>query len=308
MADEFNSFFFVNIGPKLAKDIDHSVCQSKTWKEESKIMNSIYLQTVTETEIRFIVAQLKNKRSTDSDGIDMMIIKKTIDCISKPLCYIYNLSFTSGVFPNEMKTSKIIPLFKAGDKHKLTNYRPISLISVLKIIFVFVCRLDSFIEKNQLLSECQYGFRNNRSTALALLQITENITAAIENKQNTIGVFIDLKKAFDTIDHSILLKKLQTYGIRGRAWNWVRSYLENRQQFVQFAGNTSEKLKVECGIPQGSIVGPKLFILYINDLCDVSEIVQFVLFADDTNFFLSGHNLKDLVKTIEKEIVKLKMV
>ncbi len=140
---------------------------------------------------------------------------------------------------------------------------------------------------------------------MALMKITEDITTELENKNHTVGVFIDLKKAFDTLDHGILISKLQTYGIRGVVLNWIISYLENRQQYVEYLGHESKLETIQCGVPQGSVLGPKLFILYINDLCDESKILRFVLFADDTNFFVSGKNLKILIKTIEQELVLL---
>ena len=305
MANEFNSYF-VNIGPSLASKIDNN--QQESWKWKSKTVKSMYLEGVTEQEIISTVNQLKSKTSTDCDGLDMIIIKMTIDLISKPLCHIFNLSFTSGIFPNKMKISKVVPLFKTGDRHQLTNYRPISLISQFAKIIekLFVCRLDNFLEKKHLINENQFGFRTKRSTALALMKLTDHINTATDKKLTTIGVFIDLKKAFDTIDHSILIRKLQNCGIRGLVLNWISSYLENRMQFVQFAGHSSGKLNVKCGIPQGSIVGPKLFILYINELCEVSDKLEFVLFADDTNFLLSGNNIKHLIKTIKTEMVKIK--
>lgn len=207
-----------------------------------------------------------------------------------------------------MKTAKVIPLFKNGDKHEFTSYRPVSMLSQFSKVLekLYAQRLDSFIEKNNLLSESQYGFRNNRSTALALMKITEEITTAVDNYQHTIGVFIDLKKAFDTIDHSILISKLNKYGVRGIVLDGLISYLHNRQQYVQLEGYKSECLKLECGVSQGSILGQKLFILYINDICEVSKIMQFVLFADDTNLFCSGDDLISLAETITNEMIKLK--
>ena len=124
------------------------------------------------------------------------------------------------------------------------------------------------------------------STLLALIDLLEKLSSSIDNKKVSIGIFIDLKKAFDTIDHSILLKILQFYGIRGIAYKWLESYLENRKQYVSINGINSDYNNVICGVPQGSILGPKLFILYINDLCNSSSLLKFVLFADDTNLFL----------------------
>ena len=163
-----------------------------------------------------------------------------------------------------MKIAKVLPLYKNGEKHLFTNYRPVSLLSqfskILEKLFAF--RLDKFIDKYQILNDSQYGFRCKNSTSLALLELIEELTNTIDNKESTIGVFIDLKKAFDTIDHSLLLQKIENYGIRGKALTWVKSYLNNRQQYVYFNDTKSDILNISCGIPQGSILGPKFFILY----------------------------------------------
>ena len=149
-----------------------------------------------------------------------------------------------------------------------------------------------FIEKHSVLNNSQYGFRNEHSTSLAIIELIEEITCANDNKKSTIGVFIDLKKAFDTVNHSILIKKMEHYGIRGIASEWLHSYITNRQQYVSYNETDSNLLNIVCGVPQGSILGPILFILYINDLCSVSEVLKFVLFADDTNLFVSGSNIQ----------------
>jgi hypothetical protein len=165
--------------------------------------------------------------------------------------------------------------------------------------------LDSFVLKNNLLNESQYGFRSKRSTSLALLELTEEITKSVDSKKITIGVYIDLKKAFDTINHDLLLKKMEQYGIRGIANDWVKSYLSNRFQYVQYDDCKSDSLKVLCGVPQGSILGPQLFLLYINDICNVSEIVKFILFADDTNLFYSDNTVDKVESVLNSELKKL---
>ena len=207
-----------------------------------------------------------------------------------------------------MKTAKIIPIFKSGQKDVFTNYRPVSLLCQFSKILekIVIKRLDKFIEKFNLLAEGQYGFRNNRSTSMALLDLMEEITNSIDNKKHMIGVFIDLKKAFDTIDHSILLKKLEIYGIRGATNDWFRSYLTGRNQIVSVKGCASGKLTSTCGVPQGSILGPILFIVYINDMCNISEICKYILFADDTNIFCSHANAQQLQENMNAELLKLK--
>ena len=207
-----------------------------------------------------------------------------------------------------MKMAKVIPIFKSGDIHTISNYRPISLLPQFSKILdkLFVNRLDGFIEKYGLLSDHQYGFRSNRSTSLAVIDFVENISTAIDEKQPSIGVFIDLRKAFDTIDHSLLLQKMERYGIRGVTHNWLRSYLNNRFQYVNINNTESHLRRVTCGVPQGSVLGPKLFILYLNENFTVSNNLKIVTFADDTNLLCSGEDMKELLKTVERELIKLK--
>ena len=166
-------------------------------------------------------------------------------------------------------------------------------------------RLMSYINKNDILYKGQYGFRQKLSTSLAIIDLIEEITSQIDKRNVTIGVFIDLKKAFDTIDHEILLNKLEIYGLRGVALNWLKSYLSDTKQFVNFNNSDSVELTVLCGIPQGSILGPTLFILYINDLHKVSNILNFILYVDDTNIFLSGNDLPELCSDMCNELKKL---
>ena len=237
----------------------------------------------------------------------MLTLKKVFLSICSPFTNICNKSLSNGIFPNNMKIAKVIPLFKSGENDIFTNYRPVSLLSQFsKILEKLVDRrLDSFFDKHKILVEQQYGFRKARSTSMAITQLIEDITNANEEKKFTAGVFIDLKKAFDTIDHSLLLKKLDHYGVRGVSNDWLRSYLSDRKQYVSFNSLKSDLMSISCGVPQGSILGPKLFILYINDICNVSKLLQFVLFADDTNIFCSDVNILDLCKNVSLELDKL---
>uniref|UniRef100_A0A3Q3EDH9 Reverse transcriptase domain-containing protein n=1 Tax=Labrus bergylta TaxID=56723 RepID=A0A3Q3EDH9_9LABR len=238
----------------------------------------------------------------------MRIVKQVIQGIAKPLTHICNLSFKTGKFPRKMKIAKVIPLYKTGDKHHFTNYRPVSLLPQFSKILkkLFADRLNKFINKHNLLTDSQYGFRPNRSTSLAVIELIEKITNSLDQKNYAAGVFIDLKKAFDTINHNRLINKLERYGIRGVILNWLRSYLHNRQQFVKLGEYTSSCLDIACGVPQGSVLGPIIFILYINDICKTSNILQFVLFADDTNIFCTGEDLQQLLELITSEMSKLK--
>ena len=170
---------------------------------------------------------------------------------------------------------------------------------------IFNKRLTSFIDAQHILSDGQYGFRSNHSTSLALTEFVEKVTSAIDKSQTTIGVFIDLKIAFDTVDHNILLSKLQCYGVRGLALEWTKSYLSNRRQYVCYNNSNSEFKEIKCGVPQGSIHSPLLFILYINDMCDVSKLLHIILFADDTNIFYSASNIDDVTNVVNNELKQL---
>ena len=198
-------------------------------------------------------------------------------------------------------------MFKSGDSKVFNNYRPVSLLSQFSKILekLFNIRLINYINKNNILYEGQYGFRKNHSTALALFDFIEKLTSAIDKKKITVGVFIDLRKAFDTIDHEILLKKLNMYGIRGIPLLWITSYLNNRMQYVHLDDAVSGLLTVICGVPQGSVLGPTLFLLYINDLPNVSEILSYILFADDTNIFYTGDDIYEICNILSNELKKL---
>ncbi len=314
MEDVVNSFnqFFVNVGQDLAAKIkkpETTQCGDVEDTERYRNPSTIFLGAVDEEEIMEIVRKCKNKTSADWNDIDMSTVKTVIEGIAKPLTHISNLSFQSGTFPDKMKIAKVIPLFKTGDRHHFTNYRPVSLLPQFSKILekLFTDRLDKFIEKHNLLTDSQYGFRTDRSTSLALMELIEEITNCIDNKKIAIGVFVGLKKAFETIDHNILLSKLEKYGIRVVGLSWLSSYLRNRQQFIQIGDHKSDFINITCGVPQGSILGQKLFILYINDICRVTQLLKFVLFADDTNIFCSGENLQQTLETITTEINKLKL-
>lgn len=167
-------------------------------------------------------------------------------------------------------------------------------------------RLDNFVEKYNLLNDNQYGFRSNRSTSMAVMALVEDVAAAIDNKDFTVSVFIDLSKAFDTIDHKLLLKKMQKYCARGIAYDWLESYLSNREQYVHINNTDSKPLKINYGVPQGSILGPKLFIMYMNDVCEILDKANCILYADDTSIYCSGNDLQQLLSSIEKELIVLK--
>ena len=201
-----------------------------------------------------------------------------------------------GIFPNELKIGKVTPIFKKGDKQKFENDRPISILPIFGKIFekVIYVRLYSFLSSNNILSDCQFGFRKGHSTSHALNHTIGNIFTALGNKKHVIGIFIDLSKAFDTIDHTILMKKLFNFGIRGTAYDLLLSYISHRMQTLQFHDEHADLLPLDYGVPQGSVLGPLLFLLYINDIVNSSHHCNFVLYADYTNLFVEGQSIKEV--------------
>ncbi len=303
IANCFNNFF-TNIGPSLAKKNKCPKNISYTHYLGDNLKKSMYLNPASEEEIINIVSKFSNKQSCGHDGISMSTVKSIIHSISDPFTCICNKSFQTGIFPDEMKIAKIVPLFKTGNRKEFSNYRPVSILPQFSKILekLFYNRLVSFVKINEVLYKSQYGFREKHSTGLALMELMEEITSNLDNGFMTTGVFIDLKKAFDTIDHPILIQKLNHYGVRGIALNWIENYLSNRQQYVIYNKMHSDKKRILCGVPQGSIIGPLLFLLYINDLANVSKKLKFILFADDTNVFYTGKNIKDVSNTLNEEL------
>ena len=227
--------------------------------------------------------------------------------ISRSLACIFNESITLSTFPDKLKWARVIPIYKKGAHNEPSNYRPISLLSVFGKLFekLMFKRLYEYLDNLNTFYPVQFGFREKHSTN-ALISMTESIKSTIDNGDYGCGVFNDLKKAFDTVNHSILLKKMEHYGIRGIALNWFTSYLSNRKQYVSVNGHTSEHLNISCGVPQGSVLGPLLFLIYINDLPNVTRHLSFYLFADDTNIYFEAKDLETLQKIMKRELRHVK--
>ena len=246
----------------------------------------------------------KGGKAPGHDHIPMHLVKNSFDIISKPLMYLINLSLEKGIFPNNLKTAKIIPIFKAGDVDIFTNYRPISILSSFSKIYekIMYNRLLDFIQRFEILYSLQFGFRTKHSTSHALTHLVNKIATDIDQSKISIGVFLDLSKAFDTLNRDILFSKLENYGIRGVALNWIKSYFQNRKQYVQYNNVSSSHLITQCGVPQGSILGPLFFILYINDLPNASRIVEPLLFADDTSICYSHSDPEVLAAVLNEAL------
>ena len=244
------------------------------------------------------------KTSTDAAGFQQNIILSDIDILAPVLAHLVNCSQNTGIFPEGGKIARVVPVYKLkGDKHSFDNYRPVSLLSIVSKIIerLIYNKLFEFLVRYEILFESQYGFRSGHSTTHATLDFIKSIEDTIESGHYAIGVFCDLSKAFDTLNHEILLEKLDHYGIRGTSLMWFDSYLSNRSQFVDLNGFKSPKLPLSTGVPQGSILGPLLFLIYINDLPSAVNL-KCVIFADDTNLLIQGPNLDALSAALNKEL------
>ena len=262
--------------------------------------------TPKEITVRELVDVIKSMNNTTAghDGIPAHIIKKVALLIAPVLVDIFNASLISGIFPNLLKVAKIVPIFKSGDKCDIKNYRPISLLTFFSKLLekLMLLRLEEHCTHNNIITASQYGFMKGKSVESALLNFTNSVLASFDQKHFTLGIFLDLSKAFDTVDHSILLQKLDHYGIRYQMNDWFKSYLTNRTQFVSFKKCNSSITQILFGVPQGSILGPFLFLIFINDFVHCSSNIKFTLFADDTNIHLAGPDIKSLIETANNEL------
>ena len=254
------------------------------------VLELFYLSPVAEAEVDKIISNFRDSAAGWNE-LKPSIIKTVKDSIKTPLAHIGNLSFDTGIFPVELKIAKIVPIFKSGDECIFTNYRPVSVLPKIMERLMYD-RLTSYMLKNHILIEYQFGFQKGISTHMALITLVDRITEALDNGDYVVGVFRDFSKAFDTVDHAILLDKMFIYGVRTIALQWFKHYLTGRSQYVTYNGFKSNNSEIKCGVPQGSILGPLLFLLYINDLALVSEACFSILFADDSNMFISGKDVQ----------------
>ena len=274
---------------------------------------SIFLQPTTPQEVQKLIQNLPNKRSSGYDGINNVILKEICDQISSPLSHIFNHSLTTGTFPDDMKTADVVPLYKGKSRYEVENYRPISLlITISKLLEKVVYRrvYDFLISSNQLY-ESQYGFRSNHACEHA---VGEFISEVVKNNQlgkTTAGIFLDLSKAFDTLEHTVIFKKLETYGIRGKTLDWFKSYLNNRKLRMKCRTSSSSKeslsklFNITMGTPQGSCLGSLIFLIFCNDLRLHLTHLQCIQFADDTTLFASHKSTRYLEYCITTDLETL---
>ena len=278
LSNEMNSFF-TSIGPNLARDM------REPWSYEGiTIDNNMADFTTNSNDVLKLLKEINVNKSSAINNLSSKILKPAFILLVDQLTFIYNLCFRTDIFPTSWKKATVTPLPKEGDMSQCTNYRPISQLPLPGKILEQIIhkKIDTFCNENDILNKNQGGFRKNHSTVSTVANFTDNLYTAINNNKFSLATFIDFSKAFDTVNHDILIKKLGKLGIRGKNQNLIKNYLENRLQKTVVNDIESDFNNISCGVPQGSVLGPLLFLIYVNDLCNAITRCCTYLYADDT--------------------------
>lgn len=304
IADEFNKAY-TQLGKQMAKKITKN---PNYVPQKNTSLNSFALIPTDSSEIENLINGLKQNKSPGVDDIKSEALKKIVVHIKEPLTHLFNLCLEKGVWPMSFKETLVVPIFKNGDETAITNYRPISLITHLSKIFEHVLkkRLEGYLSKYDLISKRQYGFREKVSTQDALLALSSQASSALDENKPSLCVFIDLSKAFDTVSHKLLLEDLEDIGMRDNCLKLFKSYLANRIQAVKVNGVRSNPDKIEYGVPQGSVLGPILFNIYINGMFSIKTKGEILGFADDTAIFYKANTWEELRETVEADLPLIK--
>lgn len=307
ICDVFNDFF-INIGSNLASSNQtSSVSEPSITQRDRTNMNHLYeFAPVTETEIINIIKSLNSNAAAGYDEISSKVVKNSATKLAPILVELINDSFRTGCFPDSLKIARVLPIFKEGNSSDPGNYRPISVLPFLSKIYEMVIRnrMMQYLENINFINHDQYGFQRNANTTSACLNLIEEIYKNIELKQKTCSVFIDVRKAFDSVDHDTLITKLEEIGFKGKTIEMFKSYLLNRKQFVMIGEHNSSEKTIKTGVPQGSILGPILFIIFVNDLFDCSFHGSLQLYADDATLTYGESTYEILKEKMIQDILK----
>ena len=301
IAEKFNEYF-ANVASNLKESTSHSVGSNPNTFDDflhEPVVGSMYLRPTDSGEVHQIIKNFKNKSTLDCK-ISVLKIANTNFNFTDALSKVINKSFKEGHFPKQLKVARVVPIHKGGAKTDVSNYRPISLLKSFSKVYEKIMhnRILNFMEENGSLYDNQYGFRPGRSCEHAILNAQNVLLNSLNQKKVSLLLLIDYSKAFDMVDHKILLRKLEHYGIRGTVLAWMKSYLENRTQYVTIDSTDSSEKHMKYGVPQGSILGPLLFIIYINDLPQIHPLAHFILYADDANIILTANSVEEIYEQL----------
>ena len=308
IAETFNCFY-TTVASKLVEKLPACVniygkkFVTKFYSDKGVFENSYSFSLVSENKVFKYLNNLSAHKATGLDGIPSRFVKDGASIIANPLAHVINLSLVQGVVPEDLKSARVVPLFKKNDKTSVGNYRPVSILSIVSKIFekVVYDQIELYFKEKKLLYEFQSGFRSGFSTDTCLIHLTDFIRHEMD-KGNIVGmILLDLQKAFDTVDHSILHTKLKASGLGNDILRWFRSYLSDRQQLVDVSGTHSTSASITCGVPQGSILGPLLFLIYVNDMSAVVEN-KLLLYADDSGILVSGKTISHVEKLLTESL------
>ena len=305
IADGFNSFF-TSIGKQLKNKMHTSDVDPSSYLPTYTGDNMSTLSPTNEEEIIYIVKNM-NLVGGGHDNLNVKLFRSTYTSIITEILHFLNVCLKESTFPRLLKLAVVKPIFKTGSKQHFNNYRPISLLPVMSKLLekIIYNRLNDHLITNEIINNKQFGFRKGMGTYMPILLIQEKITNAFENNHILCGLYLDIRKAFDTVNIDILLNKIKRYGITNKAYDMISSYLKERTQSVQIGQTRSKTLEIEMGVPQGSILGPLLFILYINDFPHISKEITAYLYADDTAVFIEGTNESSLQNTVDIVMPKI---
>ena len=301
--------FFINHYSSAVERLTSDIPQTQSTAEsylQDRIQHTFFLAPICPNEVNTVIDGLKdNGNKVNTIATSVLVESKHI--ITPIICHLINLFVQQGYFPENLKLGCITPIFKKGDRKKANNYRPVCSLSPLSKIIEKVInnRMVKFLDEHEILSKTQFGFRKKMGTETALLNYIDHIQNELNNNKYTISVFMDLSKAFDVIDHKILEHKLSHYGFRGKFLEFLLSFIKDRKYFVHINGQSSETKTVNTGVPQGSTLGPLLFLLYINDMALCSILLFLSQFADDSTITFSSQNLFQTIMTVEEEFKRI---
>ena len=298
VANAFNSFF-TSVGATLENKFQDVPRTISTRSE-----NRFNFQPVSAEAVCKQLRCLRTSKAHGADGIPARLLKVAARELALPIATIFNYSLSTGTIPVEWQQARMTPIFKEGNIQDISNYRPISVLPLCMKVFERLVHnhFHTHITTTNLLNPHQSGFRPKHSTTTALIDVTDHLYNQSQNGLITGAIFLDLKKAFDTVNTVILQEKLRAIGFHGTELQWFDNYFTNRTQVVSANGAVSTTLPISCGVPQGSILGPLLFTLYVNDLSSVAVHGNVVLYADDTAIFVSGKNIEDIQGKLNSEL------